>query len=179
MKKHFEELVAGLIFLMVACLCLIYMIFAANTESRPPIAKVTKLIEIQNDGGFYYQLAEVKLKDQDATVTIRITLSEPKLEKINIGDQIYLSQTNTTQGEVYSFAGFRRIVNLQWIILIFLVLLLIMLGRAGIKYVIAALLLAMMIFSGTFTFLVLHYNVYLVVFSMLGIIAFSSILFYV
>jgi uncharacterized membrane protein len=175
-KAHPEEIIAAvLIGILVLLSGYIYFFKTANNNEVEK-AEVIKLNEIKNDGGFNYQYVEVEIKNPKFQTAIKIPITDPKLEKISVGSSIYVKKISTSLGENFNFAGFRRVENVKWMFLIFFVLLLVMLGKVGLKYIIAAFLFSIIVASGTFSFFTAHFNIYLVSFGFISVIAFTSIL---
>lgn len=150
-------------------------IWQRTSVERNYQGRVTAVLDIENDGGLYYQNVEVFIPELDKTTYTKIQIKDIALEQVNSGDVIYLSQSDSYIGEIYNFTGYRRSFNLTWIFIIFLVLMVTMLGMSGAKYVLPSILMFIFIASGALTFYLNIGNVYLLSFLLIAVLAFSSI----
>jgi len=147
----------------------------SNTDNLLQVATITNILEITKDGGFTYQNITVKLPITDENVNLKIKLTDSNLEKINIGDQIYIKQIKANS-HTYIFAGYKRFDNLMWIIIIFTVIMIVTLGKTGIKYIVPSSLLFILIASGALSIFLTQFNPYLVSLIVLATIAYTTIL---
>lgn len=139
-------------------------------------AEVVSLLELVQDGGFFYQNVEAKLDGEDKLVNLRIQIKDLKLEEVKVGDRIYVQESDSSLGEIFSFIGHNRSTILFWITIIFFSIMVVILGAEGFQYIIPTILIFILVFSGALAQLIGMINIYVATFLVLGLIAFVSIL---
>lgn len=177
-----EKLLMAVVFFIILVWG-ITVFFSRNNDSQLKLARITEIGSLQNDGGLFYQNTTATLEDNSLKVKawfpLRIPLKDPQLEKIRVGESVYVKEVQTSNADItvtsYVFTGFSRTNLLFWIMLIFLTFVVVMLGVQGLKYILPAILMAMIVVSGNISSLLTGDNSYLFAFVILIAIAFASI----
>ncbi|HLD03203.1 MAG TPA: YibE/F family protein [Candidatus Dojkabacteria bacterium] len=193
MSKNFsQELLLIFVLFIILVLIGIGTMSAKPAESNLHLAKITVIGNLENDGGFFYQNVTAEIVDPafsgQNTFSLRIQLEDPDFEKILTGTYINVKRVPssvslpvTPDGEsssetpTFIFTGYSRGNTLFWLVLLFLVFLLVMLGVEGFKYILPSLLMVIWIVSGNLTFSLHGNNIYLASFAILMLLAFFSI----
>jgi len=173
------EIVVATIVIAIILLVAGYYVFInsynASKNKSLQTATVTDVLDITKDGGFTYQHVIVSIPNTKKDINLKIKLVDSNLENINTGDKIYIKQINYNSND-FVFAGYKRFDNLIWIIIIFTVIMVITLGKAGIKYIFPSLLLFILVASGVLTALLTKFNPYIISLIILAVIAYTTIL---
>ncbi|MFQ5493009.1 MAG: YibE/F family protein [Candidatus Dojkabacteria bacterium] len=148
----------------------------SSAPNRSNIAEVVNLIDLVEDGGFFYQNVEARLDGTEQFINLRVQVKDLNLEEIKIGDRVYVNEVDSSIGTLYSFSGHNRETLLFWVVMIFLAFMLVILGRQGFKYVIPTLIIFTLTFSGSLVYLLSNFNIFVASFVLLGFVAFISML---
>lgn len=170
-----DVLITGLVLVLFLTLS-VASIFSNQNDNGLKEASVVRLLDLETDGGFFYQNVEAVLKDEGKFINVRIQLKDISLEKINIGNKIYVTEVESNIGEIYNFSDYKRSTTLLWILLIFFSLLVVILGKVGVKYIFATILVLILLASGLLTKILTDYNIYVASLLILVTVSFSSIL---
>jgi len=172
-------LVAGILIITVI-VSLVSLRSAAGNTKNLLLAEVVEIGSIDNDGGFFYQNLSAQITGQESKFPLRVRLQDPNFEKIRTGDPIYVrevnSQINNSETPSYIFSGFSKGNILLWIVILFLAFVVVMLGLAGLKYVLPTIMMLILIISGYLSQALTINNGYVFAFGILVVISFTSIL---
>ncbi len=172
-KVSADRIVVFVLILIITVVSL-FAIFTQNHSSDVEMAQVSRVLDLIQDGGLYYQNVEAKLVNKDQSVNLKIQLKDLSLEQVKVGDSVYVKQSDISG--IYTYIGHSRGNILFWVLIIFFAFILVILGKDGIVYIAASLLVFLLLFSGAIYQLLTGINIYLGVFVVLGTISLVSIL---
>ena len=191
-KKFSQEFLFIFVFFIILVLIGIGTMTANTTESNLHLAKITGISDLENDGGFYYQNVTAEIVDpafpDKNSFSLRIPLEDPDFEKIMVGTYINVkrlpssisipvtpNEESVSEAPTFIFTGYSRGNILFWLVFLFMIFLLVMLGIEGFKYILPSLLMVIWLITGNLIFALSRNNIYLATFAILMVLAFFSI----
>lgn len=160
-KLSIQSILIGILLLLIVGLSCIGLLQKKDHDQQQLfVAEVVRILDLQSDGGFFYQLVEAKIINPDKLINIKIPIKDLNIEQVNQGDRVYIRQIDSAAGLLYSFDSYKRGGEITWILMAFVSLMFIMLGKQGLKYILPSVALSILIFSGAFNTVVNFLGIY-------------------
>jgi len=167
-----------LVLILLIVISIVSIVSILVQERRPDVktAQVARLLDLVQDGGFFYQNVEGRILENNEFISLKIQIKDLNLENVKVGDIVYVKPLESGPGFVYSYLGHSRGNILFWVLVIFFAFVLVILGKEGITYIASSILVFVLLFSGALYYILTASNIYVGVLGLLGVISFTTIL---
>jgi len=149
-----------------------------SQKSNLEKAKITEVLQIQDDQGLIYQNFLVSLKSGQQ-VQVRVPINLPEVRGLEVGDHIFLQQiTGSEFTTEYRYASADRTVEFLTILILFTIIVFIVVGIKPTNSIYPALVFLTLVIAGVFTLSTEIRYVFLSILGFMMIISLISILWF-
>ncbi|HRP36701.1 MAG TPA: hypothetical protein PLS50_02735, partial [Candidatus Dojkabacteria bacterium] len=150
-----------------------------NDKSDLESAKVTELLELEDNQGLIYQNFLVRLNSQNLTINIKIPVNLPEVRSLEKGDTIYLQKVGDVEGGTeYLYTSTDRTLEFGAILVGFLAVILFVVGFKYTQDLFPAVTFLLMLVSGVFSLSTEVRFVFLSILGFMVIFTFISMIWY-
>lgn len=150
-----------------------------NDKSDLESAKVTELLELEDNQGLIYQNFLVRLNSQNLTINIKIPVNLPEVRSLEKGDTIYLQKVGDVEGGTeYLYTSTDRTLEFGAILVGFLAVILFVVGFKYTQDLFPSVTFLLMLVSGVFSLSTEVRFVFLSILGFMVIFTFISMIWY-
>lgn len=184
MKKLFSQLSPYKALALILTLLLLFFsifVFYTNLSNKNDLvkAKVTEILELEDDQGLIYQNFLVRINAQNLTVKIKIPVNLSEVRNMEKGDSIYLQMIEETAGVgEYIYASTDKTLEFGMVLVGFLFIIISILGVRNLQNLFPAIIFLVLLVAGMFSLSTEVRFVFLSILGFLIILSFISMLWF-